>query len=1394
MDTGIDAAEGSVHLQTDDFDAGLRPTLPGGNSDVGGSCPTVFLSYAHESAEHRRDVRRLHDLLFEAGIAAILDEVHQEQVDELDWPLWTRQQVDQADFVLVIASPAYRRRSDTPQDIPSNVGRGVWWEADYIRGHLYDDKGKSYRRFLPVILPGGSEVFLPPTMFRPDRRVYRVLELTSVGVAELVDVLRERAQVSSPEETQMGWVFAGAGTEGRESVRGHIERRGRGQRSALQGGDLFRGRVNALLTVTGWLENKQAPGRVLVVTGQPGAGKSAVVARSVLDLELAAVAARGRLGLVFHARAATLLDLLHAVAVATGTDSAESVDGMIVNINEVGAPPGGWWRIVVDALDEAATSAARNHLVQALLELAALPTFRVVVATRALSPDPTHPTGRQALLPRLAINGPSDPNLVDLDTDGYFEIAGLVDFAAALLRQDTTIDPGPTAAAWTTYRTDQALTTRLAVAIAGRAERNYLVAALTAAVLSKRPATVDPRAPAFDPTSLPTSVGEALDKYLETLGRSLGDELRGAAEQARIRSLLTALAYARGAGITDELWIGFATALGRLISVNDLDALRLGTVADFLLQTFTVDGERVTRLFHQALDEEMLAGRPRRSDEAKILARLRPIQPRSWLDASTYAKTFAAEHAAAAGCLPALLDDPVYPTVADLTRLLPLLPADPRSDLARVAAVLRSTATHAQDLPPKRRAGLFSLGAAHLGLPELVRRYQQSTNLTIDWAHSRGSTHQTLSGHSSVTVVAVGRIGDRDIIASGGQYDGAVRVWDAATGQLVFDPLTFPSHEVTAMAIGRVSDREIIVFSCCQYDNTLEQYDGTLRVWDAATGQPVFDPLGGHTDRVTAVAIGRAGDRDIIISASEYRTQVWDAATGQPIVNPLGDYIGFVNAVALGRIGDREIIVTGDDKVRVWDATTGHSIGGPFKGYLGFVNAVALGRIGDRDIIVSGGGGDVPRGGNYALQVWDAATGAPVGDPLTGHTRPVRAVAIGRVGDRDIIVSASWDKTLRVWDAASGQPIGDPLTGHTDRVTSVAIGRAGDRDIIVSGGGDGTVRVWDIAIGRPPGSPLTGQANRVTAVAIGRAGDRDIIVSAGGDGFLADYADYTVRVWDAATGAPVGDPLTGHTDRVTSVAIGRVGDRDIIVSASWDKTLRVWDAATGQPIGDPLTGHTDGVTSVALGRAGDRDLVVSGGGHGVSHETDGYVRVWDATTGQPIGDPLTGHTDGVTAVAIGRAGERDLIVSAGGDDILTEYADITVRVWDATTGQPIGDPLTGHTDRVTAVAIGQAGDRDLIVSASRDATVRVWDATTGQPIGDPLTGHTDWVTAVAIGQAGDRDLIVSASRDATVRVWDAASGDEICVQDALEPVWAAAIHRNRIAFESGIAVCAAVLT
>jgi WD40 repeat protein len=205
---------------------------------------------------------------------------------------------------------------------------------------------------------------------------------------------------------------------------------------------------------------------------------------------------------------------------------------------------------------------------------------------------------------------------------------------------------------------------------------------------------------------------------------------------------------------------------------------------------------------------------------------------------------------------------------------------------------------------------------------------------------------------------------------------------------------------------------------------------------------------------------------------------------------------------------------------------------------------------------------------------------------------------------------------------------------------------------------------------------------------------------------------------------------------VLSAALSPDGHR--IVSGSADDTLRLWDADTGQPIGGPLTGHTDMVASVAFSPDGH---------HIVSGSNDRTLRLWNADTGQPIGAPLTGHTGAVNGVAFSPDGHR---IVSGSDDR-------TLRLWNADTGQPIGQPFTGHTEAVNGVAFSPDGHR--IVSGSDDRTLRLWNADTGQPIGAPLTGHTDTVNGVAFSPDGHR--IVSGSYDRTLRLWDADTSQPI---------------------------------
>ena len=623
------------------------------------------------------------------------------------------------------------------------------------------------------------------------------------------------------------WLMTGAEPG---EARSHFTRRARGQRSAARGGDLFRGRTVALDRIRGWLTADEPPGQPLVLTGQPGAGKSAVLARAALSVE----AGHGGPGLAFHARAATIGDFLTALADLTGIDTPASADELVTSLADLpGQPP---VPVVLDALDEAASDRDRRQITEALAELAVLPGLRVAVATRTMAVgNPFAPGG---LLPALGVTTRDDHNLIDLDSDTYFDLEGLRQFAAALLAQDGMDHPGPPGAAWTQYRARHGVCDRLAAVIAERAGRNFLVAAMAAVPLSTARTMTDPAAKGFDPAGIPSGVGEALSKYLDRLP----DQRR-----ERDRGLLTALAYARGAGLDDPAWLAFAAALGYGASVADLDALRRSPAADYLLQTTTTErGARpVTRLFHQALTDELLAPRHQPSDESALLDMLLgQAEHTGWQD--RYLREHAAEHAAAAGRLDQLLEDPLYLITVDPARLVPHLDAARSAPARAAAAVYRQSAHHLARLDRPTRASQLELTAHHLGCRSLAARIASAAPdrpWQTRWSHGRRATgHQVLTGHAgAVTAVAVGALPDgTPVIVSGGD-DGTVRVWRLADGTPVGEPLRGHDGPVSAVAAGALPDGTPVIVS--------GGGDGTVRVWRLADGTPVGEPLRGHDGR-----------------------------------------------------------------------------------------------------------------------------------------------------------------------------------------------------------------------------------------------------------------------------------------------------------------------------------------------------------------------------------------------------------------------------------------------------------------------------------------------------------------------------------------------------------------
>ena len=69
------------------------------------------------------------------------------------------------------------------------------------------------------------------------------------------------------------------------------------------------------------------------------------------------------------------------------------------------------------------------------------------------------------------------------------------------------------------------------------------------------------------------------------------------------------------------------------------------------------------------------------------------------------------------------------------------------------------------------------------------------------------------------------------------------------------------------------------------------------------------------------------------------------------------------------------------------------------------------------------------------------------------------------------IASCSDDKTVRIWNAATGAPVGSPLTGHGAPVTQLEFR---DATTLVSASDDGTTCFWDVESGAEKGQDAQG--------------------------------------------------------------------------------------------------------------------------------------------------------------------------------------------------------------------------------------------------------------------------------------------------------------------------------
>lgn len=401
------------------------------------------------------------------------------------------------------------------------------------------------------------------------------------------------------------------------------------------------------------------------------------------------------------------------------------------------------------------------------------------------------------------------------------------------------------------------------------------------------------------------------------------------------------------------------------------------------------------------------------------------------------------------------------------------------------------------------------------------------------WDVATGEPLVSLVGHATTIWDAqFTPDGTRIVTASS---DGTARLWDTASGVSL---ATFEGHQREVLGIAVANDFVITGGA-----------DATARIYPLVPDRRV---LVGHQQVPARFSFSFSADGRRLSSGGEQTVRVWDVATGAPLFQldgALDASFDPVDPARLVAVYPAELQLLRDNQIEQRVKAEGvtaieHLRGGDRVAFGDRAGLLRIWRpstgaveelVGHKDRIVAIDATDdlvVTASWDNSARIWKLAAKTSITLPHRGR---VIALAIDPTGR--YVVTGSAEQETHVWDLQTGTRVRSFATHDSTR--AIAFDRAGH--VLTAGSDEGIAQIWKLA----DGSLVSTLESHGTAISGASFVMDDLVVTAG---------DETLRVWDLAKARQLSVSRE-HAIALQGYALR--ADQSQVVTGAFDRTITV---------------------------------------------------------------------------------------------------------------------------------------------------------------------------------------------------------------------------------------------